>query len=116
MTENRRWSNAVADCVGDCHFVRNPCGLVSGLIGAHQQLMRRESHVSSIVDRSVRVVIEVIQKDPDVIMIDNSPNNNRECRKRMNSNLESNVEQPNYWKKTKIGTGHLNLQPNAYNA
>lgn len=103
LTKNRKWSNTVADCVGDCHFVRNPCGLVSGLIGAHQQLMRRESHVASIVDRGVKLVIEVIQEDPDVIMIDdNSPSNNRERRKRMSSNLESDVEQPHYWKKPKL--------------
>lgn len=102
LPENRKYSNALEECVGDCHFKQNPCGLVCGLIGAHQQLMRRESHVVSIVDRGVKLVIEVIQEDPDVIMMENGPNNNREQRKRMNSNVESDAEQTHYWKKPKL--------------
>lgn len=65
-TPNRKLSPLISQCVGECKFNKNPAGMVIDLIIAHRQIMRKESHVASIVDGGIMMEID----NPDAVVAD----------------------------------------------
>ncbi len=53
-SENRQHSHAVARFVKKCKFTENPVELAIKIIEAHHTFLRKESHVSAILDRSTK--------------------------------------------------------------
>lgn len=56
--ENRRHSNAIAHFVKKCKFANNPVALAIKIIEAHHAFVRKESHVSSILEKAVKKEIK----------------------------------------------------------
>lgn len=66
----KRKTHPVSLYVGGCRFNANPNSLVISLIIAHHHLMRKESHVASIVGRGIKCQIELGTDDHNADMVD----------------------------------------------
>ncbi|KAJ6643823.1 hypothetical protein Bhyg_08788, partial [Pseudolycoriella hygida] len=62
VKEYRNYSESVSRWVGDCRFVKNPVDLVINLTAAHNEYLRKESHVASIVINGIKMTIQNEQK------------------------------------------------------
>lgn len=49
--ENRRYSEEISNCVGQCKFKENPVDFAIKLIEAYHQALLKDSHVASILER-----------------------------------------------------------------
>lgn len=53
--ENRRSSEEISNCVGQCKFMENPVDLAIKLIEAYHQALLKDSHVASILERCTKL-------------------------------------------------------------
>lgn len=58
LPENRSHSAAISQLVKNCKFQRNPVGLAVKIIEAHHVFVRKESHVSAILERATKKKID----------------------------------------------------------
>lgn len=56
--KRRQHSDAISNCVGRCKFQENPIDFIIKIIEAHHQVLLKESHVSSILERGNKVIFE----------------------------------------------------------
>lgn len=56
--KRRQYSEAISNCVGRCKFQENPIGFIIKIIEAHHQVLLKESHVSSILEREKKAIFE----------------------------------------------------------